>query len=250
MTATDTTVGFQTVPLDSTLRSAALFSRQWLTPGYVRVRLAGPQLRGFHAPGADDHVRLFLAPSGSAAPPAPEQWREFDSREYTPVASDPDAGWIDFDVLVHEQGSGADWASTVPIGSVAAVGGPRRSNAVAGEPDSLFLAGDETAIPAITRFLKQRRPGLPARVLVEVSEVNRLVPIPTDEATDLTVLVRPGESLAEALAELGTSDRPAGNVLCFVGAESSVVPVAKELLQERWGVPPEAAIVKGYWRRD
>ena len=28
MTATDTTVGFQTVPLDSTLRSAALFSRQ------------------------------------------------------------------------------------------------------------------------------------------------------------------------------------------------------------------------------
>ena len=42
-----------------------------------------------HAPGADDHVRLFLAPPGSAAPPTPEQWREFDSREYTPVDNDP-----------------------------------------------------------------------------------------------------------------------------------------------------------------
>ncbi len=247
---TTATVGFQTVPLESTLRSATLLSRTWLTPAYVRVRLAGPDLRGFAAPGADDHVRLFLAPPGSAAPPAPEQWREFDSREYTPVANDPDAGWVDFDFLVHAVGTGSDWASNARLGSVCAIGGPRRSNSVAGEPDALFLAGDETAIPAITRFLSQRRPGLPARVLVEVSQDNVQVPLPVDEATDLTVLVRPGELLTEALAGLAASDRPDGNVLAFVAAESSVVPVARELLQERWALPADAFIVKGYWRHD
>jgi len=250
MTAAATTVGFRIVPLDSTLRSAVLRSREWLTPGYVRIRLAGPELCGFTAPGADDHVRLFLAPPGCAAPPVAEQWREFESREYTPVAHDPAAGWVDLDLLVHDHGAGSHWAATAELGSACAVGGPRRSNAVAGEPDSLFLAGDETAIPAITRFLRQRRPGTTARVLVEVSEENRLVPVPTDAATDLTVLVRPGDNLSDALGGLSLGDRPPGNVLCFVAAESAVVPVARGLLLDRWGVPPEAVIVKGYWRRD
>jgi len=249
MTAT-ATVGFQTVPLESTLRSATLLSRAWLTPAYVRVRLTGPELRGFSAPGADDHVRLYLAPPGSAAPPTPEQWREFDSREYTPVDNDAEAGWVDFDVLVHATGTGSEWAANARIGSVCAIAGPRRSNAVAGEPDALFLAGDETAIPAITRFLRQRRPGTPASVVVEVSADNVQVPLPVDEATTLTLLVRPGENLAEVLAGMTANDRPSGNVLAFVAAESSVVPVARELLGERWAIPTEAVIVKGYWRQD
>ncbi|HEY3337077.1 MAG TPA: siderophore-interacting protein [Propionicimonas sp.] len=247
---TTATVGFQTVPLESTLRSASLLSRTWLTPAYVRVRLSGPELRGFTAPGADDHVRLFLAPPGSSAPPTPEQWREFDSREYTPVSHDPEAGWVDFDFLVHAVGTGSEWASNARLGSVCAIGGPRRSNAIAGEPDALFLAGDETAIPAITRFLRQRKPGLPARVLVEVSQDNVQVPLPIDDATDLTVLVRPGELLTETLAGLAAADRPAGNVLAFVAAESAVVPVARGLLQNRWDIPSDAVIVKGYWRQD
>ncbi len=76
------------------------------------------------------------------------------------------------------------------------------------------------------------------------------VPLPIDDATTLTVLVRPGENLAEVLAGMTAGDRPAGNVLAFVAAESSVVPVARELLGERWAIPTEAVIVKGYWRQD
>ena len=87
-------------------------------------------------------------------------------------------------------------------------------------------------------------------MIVEVSKDNVEVPLPTDDATDLTVLVRPGESLAEVLAGLQPSARPQGNVLAFVAAESAVVPLARELLHERWGIPPEAVIAKGYWRQD
>ena len=103
---------------------------------------------------------------------------------------------------------------------------------------------------AITRFLRRRRPGTPARVLVELSADNVDVPLPTDGATDLTVLVRPAQSLARTLATLELVDRPPGSVLAFVAAESAVVPVARELLAERWGLPTEAVIVKGYWRQN
>ncbi len=239
---------FETVPLETALRPAALASRQWLTPGYVRLRLEGDALRGFTAPGADDHVRIFFAEPGTAGPDTPEEWRELPSREYTPLHADGDAGWVEFDFVIHGDGPGSTWAAAAPLGSVVAVAGPRRSNTVSGEPDSWFLAGDETAVPAISRFLRSRRPGVPARVILEVAPENELVPVPTDANTFVTVLVRGTESLRDALDALGERDRPDGAVLGFVAAEAEALPAARALLLQRWGLPPEAVIAKGYWR--
>lgn len=241
---------FETIPLETALRPAVLVTREFLTPGYVRLRLAGDALRGFSAPGADDHVRIFFAPVEGPVPAASEAWRELPSREYTPVAADPVAGWVEFDLLIHGDGPGSAWAGAAPLGSWVAVAGPRRSNAVSGEPDAWFLAGDETAVPAINRFLRRRRPGTPARVLVEVAPENELVPVSTDPHTHLTLLVRGVDSLPEMLSRLGERDRPEGAVLGFVAGEAAVVPAARALLLDRWELPAEAVITKGYWRRD
>jgi NADPH-dependent ferric siderophore reductase len=241
-------VAFETVPLETALRPAVLASRQWLTPGYVRLRLAGEALRGFAAPGADDHVRLFFAPAGAAAPRDPEGWRDLPSREYTPLNVDADAGWVEFDFVIHGDGPGSTWAASAAIGSHVAVGGPRRSNAVTGQPDAWFLAGDETGVPAISRFLRGRRPGTPATVVLEVAPENELVPLPADADTRVTVLVRGTDRLRDALAGLAADDRPRGAVLAFVAAEAEVLPAARELLLTRWQLPAEAVITKGYWR--
>ena len=246
-----TPVVFETVPLEAQLRPAELVSREWLTPGYVRLRVAGEALRGFSAPGADDHVRLCFVPDGAAEPAAAEEWRALESREYTPLNADPEAGWVEFDFVLHGDGPGTTWAAEAPLGAKVAVAGPRRSNAVTGEPDAWFLAGDETAVPAICRFLRTRRPGTPARVIVEVAPENELVPVPTDHATHLTILVRGRDklSLVDALGVLGERDRPRGTVLGFVAAEAAVVPAARALLHDRWELPAEAVVTKGYWRR-
>lgn len=244
-----TPVAFETVPLETRLRPAALVSREWLTGAYVRLRVEGEALCGFSAPGADDHVRLFLVPDGTQAPASPEGWRELPSREYTPVHADPEAGWVEFDLVVHGAGPGSQWAARAPLGARLAVAGPRRSTAVTTEPDAWFLAGDETAVPAISRFLRARRPGTPARVIVEVGPENDLVPIPADAGTELTVLVRGKDALADVLAGLDVQDRPRGRVLGFVAAEAALVDVARALLLDRWCLDPAATIVKGYWRR-
>lgn len=241
---------FETVPLETAVRPAVLVSREWLTTRYVRVRLAGDALQGFRSPGADDHVRLFFAPVDGPVPRDPEKWRSLPSREYTPLNIDSVHGWVEFDFVLHGEGPGSTWAEEAPIGAAVAVAGPRRSNAVAGEPDAWFLAGDETAVPAISRFLRQRRPGTQARVIVEVAAENQLVPITTDAGTHLTVLVRGEDSLTDTLSRLGESDRPTGAVLGFVAAEAGVVPVARALLLDRWDLPTESVITKGYWRRD
>ena len=152
---------------------------------------------------------------------------------------------MEFDLLIHSEGQ---WAAAAAPGAAVAVAGPRRSNAVIGEPDALFLAGDETALPAITRFLRQRRPGTRAVVVLEVESANAQVPIPLDADAECTLLVRPGRTLVEHLAGLRETDRPAGSVLGFVAAEHAIVQVGRALF-ERWGLPAESSITKGYWRR-
>ena len=47
--------------LELHFRTAALASRDWRTPDFVRVRLSGSELAGFASLGSDDHMRLFFA---------------------------------------------------------------------------------------------------------------------------------------------------------------------------------------------
>lgn len=239
---------FEMVELEPELRAATLVEREWLTPGYLRFRLEGEPLRDFTAPGADDHVRLFFPPA-EVRPQSLDQWREFPSREYTPVTAAPDLGSVEFEVVVHGDGPGSSWAAGAPLGSSAGVAGPRRTMRAMAEPDHWFLAGDESAFPAIRRFLQGRRASTPATVLLAVQPVNRdLAALIDRRGVDLEVIEGGSAALGERLAALTPADRPLGSVLAFVAGKSSLVSEGRDLLGRRWGLPQEATIVKGYWR--
>ena len=236
---------FETVALNPRIRPAELVSREWLTDEYVRVRLAGEALVGFESPGSDDHVRLFFLPEDAAAPNSPDGWRAFHSREYTPVAFDADAGWADFEMLVHGRGRGSDFAERAPIGAPIAVAAPRRSRRRVGTPDSIFLAGAETSLPAINRFLGLRPPDAPATVLLEVSCANRRVPL-SEGSVDVTWLIRPEQRLAGAITSLTDADRPHGDVFAFVAGRrgSSRRPGTVRTL----ATAARRVRCQGYWR--
>jgi NADPH-dependent ferric siderophore reductase len=151
------------------------------------------------------------------------------------VAADAEAGWVEFDFVGHGEGIGSQWAAGAPLGSAAAIGGPRRSSAPSGEPDAWVLGA--------------RTPGTPARVILEVAPENRFVPLPGGPGIHVTVLTRDTDGLPAALAAQGESDRPRGAVLAFVAGEAAVVPAARALLLDRWGLPEAAVVAKGYWRR-
>ncbi|WP_333783469.1 SIP domain-containing protein [Microbacterium albipurpureum] len=38
-------------------------------------------------------------------------------------------------------------------------------------------------------------------------------------------------------------------MLGFIAAEQSIVKPGRELLLERWGVPADQTVIKGYWKR-
>ncbi|MGH8955717.1 MAG: siderophore-interacting protein [Microbacterium sp.] len=232
--------------LDLRFRTVTLTAREWLAPGYVRVRLSGSDLEGFDSPGSDDHMRLFF-PSGPVE--SLEQMREAPSREYTPLAWGDD--WLDVEFAVHgDAGVGAPWAATAPLGASIGVGGPRGSAVLSGSPGSWLLVGDETAIPAIRRFASSIPTGVPARIVIETASVGREIEI--DTPVDVEWLHRgdaaEGSALIAFLDRLTADDSVGDDPFVFIAAEQSVVKPGRALLS-RWGVDSANAVVKGYWKR-
>ncbi|WP_193597951.1 siderophore-interacting protein [Microbacterium sp. YJN-G] len=232
--------------LELRFRSVSLASREWLAPGYVRVRLQGADLAGFDSRGSDDHMRLFFA----AAPTSSvEELRAAPSREYTPLAWGED--WLDVEFAVHgDEGVGAPWAASAPLGSFVGVGGPRGSAVITGAPGAWLLAGDETAIPAIRRFATLIPEGTPARIVIEVLSAEHEVAI--DAPVEVEWLHRgdapAGSALITFLDGLGEADAVGDDPFCFIAAEQSIVKPGRALLA-RWGVDVAKAVVKGYWKR-
>lgn len=233
--------------LDLRFRMAALTAREWLAPGYVRVRLSGTDLAGFDSPGSDDHMRLFF-PTGPVS--SVEELRAAPSREYTPLAWGED--WLDVEFAVHgDAGVAAPWAATAPLGSPIGVGGPRGSAVLVGAPSSWFLVGDETAIPAIRRFAALIPAQATARIAIEVASAGHEVEI--DAPVEVAWLHRgdapSGSALIAFLDGLTDDDTRGDDPFVFIAAEQSIVKSGRALL-ERWGVDTAKAVVKGYWKRD
>ncbi|MCR2783669.1 MULTISPECIES: siderophore-interacting protein [unclassified Microbacterium] len=237
-------------PLDLRFRMTRLAARQWLTPGYVRVRLVGEDLRGFDSLGADDHIRVFFPDS---APETVEQLRAAPSREYTPLGWDAEAGWLDLEFAIHGRGVAASWAATAELGAVAGVGGPRGSMIITGRPDGWLLAGDETAVPAMRRYARSMDAASVGRIIVEVADADHELPIDAPAGVIVEQLHRgtdaAGVALARRLNALTPANRPDGDVFAFVAAEQAIVKPARALLQERWALPTDAFVTKGYWKR-
>ncbi|GGE94583.1 siderophore-interacting protein [Mycetocola zhadangensis] len=241
-------------PRELVFRSAALTRRDWLTPNYARLRFEGDDLRGFDSLGSDDHIRVFFREPGAEPTLDPAVLRSGVSREHTPFAWDADAGILDLEFVIHgDSGVAGPWAATAPIGSTVGVGGPRGSLVLHGDPDSWFLAGDETALPAIKRFVSQMRADAIGSVFVEVPDAAFEQNLDAPAGIRVRWVHRGQDSestaLGAALDSLSGNDRPVGEVFAFIAAEQSIVRQGRALLFDRWNLDPAIAIVKGYWKR-
>ena len=172
-------------------------------------------------------------------------------RSYTARRQDPVAGEVEIDFVLHGDGPAAAWAAAaVPGAPLGSAGGGSLGERPAGH---LLLAGDETALPAISRILAEAAPSTVGTALVEVAGPAEEQPLPAPAGVTVRWLhrgaVHPGEStlLADAVAAL---DRPAGDdVFAWVAAESAAVRAIRADLRGRWGLGRAQHHAIGYWRR-
>lgn len=212
---------------------------------FVRVRLAEAQpgeLAGFIAPGGGDHVRVEVV--------------EGADRTETVVAHSVEEGWIDLDILVHSSAGSASgvigpWAAEAPIGSPALMHGPKGSVVLTGAPGEVVLAGDDSALPAVRRYLGMLGPSVTGHLLLETAFDPAALGIVPPPGLRVSILrpdpSAPSAALAAALAALPPPADPLERFVFACGEQSLVAPARAALAA--WGIDVERAVVKGYWRR-
>ncbi len=243
------------------LRTLTVQQTERITPHCVRVTLSGDELAGFHSPGFDDHVKLFLPDpvTGEAVLPA------FDAqggpasgaprpamRDYTPRHHDARAGTLAIDFAVHDAGPATAWALQAAPGQRIGIGGPRGSLLVPLAFDGYVLVGDDTALPAIARRLAELPEGTPVLAVIEVDGPDDEQPLPTRAAARIQWVHRRGGAPGEPgplLDALRALPLPAGDVHAWVACESAAAKALRLHLVGERGVHPKWTKASGYWRR-
>lgn len=213
-----------------------------LTDHLIRVHLGGPGFAAFQPNGfTDAYVKLQIpSPDGET------------TRTYTVRSIDPDLEQIAIDFVYHgQEGVAGPWAAAAKPGDSLDLMGPGGAYAPSLEVDWHLLAGDESALPAISAACAALPASAEGRAFVEVDGPADELEFARPSGVELTWVHRgdrePGVALAEAVrAELWRD----GRVHVFIHGEAQVVMHdLRPYIRKERGVPANLASISGYWRR-
>ena len=257
-----------------------------ITPRMRRIVFSGPDLHAhecegltisaFSSTGFDDDVRLIFPHPRTGARPKPAhrgdgtvEWNAETKelfRAYTVRRWDAQAGEVTIDFARHTDGLAERWSSEAEVGMTLWAAGPKLCASLPTHRDWLLLAGDETALPAISRALEtiaeqsaqaqssdnshaDEGANIPVRAFIEVSSKADIQDLPQPPHVSIRWVIRgaeTGEGSDLASVVLGTQ-WPAGSGYAWIAGEAGRIrPLRSELVNR--GFAPEDVEITGYWR--
>lgn len=224
----------------------------------VRLTLSGPALAGLD-PGLPAASVRLLVPDDPGRPVDLPRWNgnEFlrddgtrpAIRTLTPVRFDPTVPSLEVEVVLHGEGPLSTWAGSRPVGSETAVSGTGRGYTVDPDATAFVLAGDESAIPAISVLLDALAPSTTVTVLIEADAPVVPVTLPDHPGATVTWLgradgARPGDPVTAAFAALDLDP----DVRIWAAGEAAGVHRLRQHLFDERGIARAHAVVRGYWK--
>lgn len=248
----------ETVRHDLGIRLLRVVESERIGPRMQRVILNGDDLDAsfpFPARATTDHVKLVFPDPATGVVTLPH--REPDGsglrlrdlpnpvRDYTVRRLDAHGLTIDF--VLHAHGPAGRWAQTALPGMPLGVLGPRGSHLYPVGYERFVLIGDETALPALGRWLDDATWSAPMEVHLLAASADEY-PLPSRSHTDVMWHLSPDPaariSAVTALAgELTLTD---DTFVWAAGEADSLVPLRRALRQR--GLARAQYDIDGYWR--
>lgn len=215
-------------------RDLQVVRAETLSPHFRRITLAGESLAGFISASFDDHIKVFL---GGGPEPV--------MRDYTPRHYDAAAGELTIEFALHGDGPAAQWAAQAAPGQHLHIGGPRGSFIIPLDYDWHLLAGDETALPAITRRLEELPAGARAIAIVQVGDTADRRMFRSAAQVDVQ-WVATADELIQAVKALALA---AGEGYAWCAGEAGAMATLRRVLVQEKGHDPQALRAAAYWKR-
>lgn len=243
---------------------------QRLTPRLVSIRVRGDDLSRFGDAAPTSHLKVMIPAPGQNEPTLPietpegRSWPEGEPRPemrtYTPRAYNAETGLLEIQFVLHGEGPASTWADAAKPGDRIGLRGPGGRFVLPTEPRAWWIAGDESAIPAIAQLLEALPDDAVAEVHIEVESAADEIPLggPSDAriiwhhrhahaAWSGALLAALDDRLAGS--EPGSEEAAASDThpLYWIACEAGAVRSARKRLLDA-GVPTADIVTRGYWR--
>ncbi|NJP68575.1 siderophore-interacting protein [Streptomyces spiramenti] len=247
---------------------AHVLRTETLSPTFVRVTFAGPELAGFASGGRDQRFKLFLPHPGQERALVPAaagerwypEWSAMDPdiravmRTYTVRDQRHAPEELDVDFALHgDVGPASRWAARARPGDHAVLLGPTAADnggidfRPPPDTDWVLLAGDETALPAIAGILDRLPAGTEARVFLEIPDPADRRWLPTRASSEVTWTCR-GRSAVQLHDAIRAARLPSGTPYAWIAGEAAGVKQLRRHLVGERGFDRRQVTFTGYWR--
>ena len=220
-------------------RTLTVSNVEKITPGMLRIELAGEDLADFVSLAPDDHIKVLV--------PGPGE--EMARRDYTPRRYDTDARTLVIDFAIHEAGPATQWALGARPGDSLEIGGPRGSAVISDDVKNWLLVGDETALPAIGRRIEEAGSDVRITAIMAVADAAEHQIFQTDAQLETHWAHRPLSEATDASALMAVlqSVELAAGTFVWIAAEASVTRALRTYFVEERGYPLSWIKASGYW---
>ena len=172
-------------------------------------------------------------------------------RTYTVRDFDADRLELDVDFVIHaEQGPASDWAQAAQPGDEMVILGPGPRKLVDYTADWFLLAGDMSALPAISANIEGMGTDAQGHVLLEIIDAADLQDLDFPKNLDVQWIVNPHPDsentlLLDAVKSIPFRD---GRPSIWVAGEFSAVLAIRSYLKKEQGVDRRDLYVSSYWQ--
>lgn len=222
-----------------------------------RFVLGGAELAGFAIDAPAASLRLLLPRDGGTLEMPEWTGNQFELadgsrapiRTFTPRSFDPDTLDLTIEIVRHGTGAASDWAERASVGDEVAISGPGRGYDIDTTAAGYLLAGDETALPAVSQLLEALPASMPVRVIIEIVDESARLDLPAHERAEVSWHqlpdgAEPGTAMLDAIVSLDEAP-PA---VWVAGEAAAIQKIRSHLFGER-GLARSAATVRGYWKQ-
>ena len=208
-----------------------------------QVTLGGPAMQDFPPEQTGGYIKLLLKAPGLLSKPL--------MRTYTIHAQRADE--IDVQFALHGEhtaGPATQWALDAQPGDEIYIGGPGPSKPFAGNHDFYLIAGDMSALPAISANLESLPASAKGVAVLEIQSEADAVPLTAPAGVNLQWIIndKPGtkpELLADALRQVKI---PTSNLAGWAACEFSSMQALRRYLREDLGLGPRSLYISSYWK--
>ena len=221
-----------------------------ITPNMQRITLGGADMAGFPERHESANFKLVLPPNGQSI----DQLQDDDKpvvRTYTLRKFHAEKNEVDVDFALHDNpGPATDWAINATPGDRVGFKGPGKPKLMNTNADWFLLAGDMSALPAISALMEILPATCQGHAILEVVSEDDRQDLSHPPGIKVSWIVNPHPTQANShlIDAVRNMDWDTGQASVWVAGESGAVREMRQYFKQERGVERDFLYASGYWQ--